>query len=457
VFNINFLQPHYDAEANLTATAMLDNKISQIITFFKKDIWEFPQDSFWKRALRIGIMAVQNFNRDECFLKASALTFYSLLSIVPTLAVFFAFAKGFGFTAILEREIQGQFHEQPEIAQKLIDFSYSMLSQAQGGIITGVGIVVLFWTIIKLLGNIESSLNDIWKVPAPRSFLRKLSDYLAIIIFCPIFFALSSSLAIYITSQVMKVTHRIEFLDAYSYWIFLFLHIIPYVLCWLLFSFIYLFMPNTKVPWRYAILAGIIAGTAYQILQLIYIRFQIGASSYGAIYGSFAALPLFLVWINLSWLIVLAGAEIAYAAENDSLTYGMSGQTGKSRTLASKEVLGLLIVDQCVQTFCKANPPLSIAQLSNQLGAAEKNVDQVVGELVQAHVLSEVKGTEANECYQPARNVKDIRIKLVADALNVAKRTQVYVYANPALTRMEETLAAFDKDAENSNVNISID
>lgn len=440
---------------------MLDNKIANVINFFKEDLWKPHFDpkkrSYFRKLLRICISTTQNFQLDECFLKASALTFYSLLSVVPILAVGFGFAKGFGFSQLLEREIKSQFHEQPEIANKIIEFSYSALAKAQGGIIAGVGVAILLWTIIKLLANIESSFNDIWKVPAPRSFIRKLSDYLAIIIFCPIFFGLSSSFVIYIYSEVMRVTHSVEFLGPYTNLIFFSLHIIPYFLCWLLFSFIYVFMPNTKVPWKYAIIAGIVAGTAYQIIQLIYIRSQIGVGSYGAIYGSFAALPLFLVWLNLSWITLLAGAEIAYAAENDALTYGISGEAGKNRRLTSKEVLGLLIVDQCVQAFCKGEHPLTTIELTNALGAVEKVVMQVIEELVEGNILSEVVRKNSEDAYQPSRNVKDITLKHVCDALNISKIQKTYVYDNQTLALLEQRLAEFDAEAEKCSANTSLE
>lgn len=434
--------------------------ISSLYKFLKEDIWHEPYDpkrpfrSFFVKILRICIETARRFERDDCFLKASALTYYSLLSIVPALAIGFGIAKGFGFSQVLEREIHGQFHEQPEIADKMIAFAYNLLAQAQGGVIAGVGIITLFWTVIKLLENIEISLNDIWKVPAPRSLARKFSDYLAIMIFCPIFFFISSSTTIFITTQVMKATKTISYLGAFRAWIFFSLHLIPYLLTWLSFSFVYIFMPNTKVPWRYAILAGIAAGTIFQLTQLIYIKFQIGVSSYGPIYGSLAAIPLFLVWLNLSWIIVLLGAEIACTSEEDKLNHYTPDDIGKNRVLASKHILGLLIVDYIVQAFAKGSPPISVPYLSRKLGAAEKNIRQVTEELALAGVLSEVKSDVSFECYQPARDVKDITLKYVFDALDQARHPRISIFSSEEYNKMEKAINAFEAAADKSKSNI---
>lgn len=253
--------------------------------------------------LRVIKATVEGFSRDLCFLHASALTYYTLLSIVPLLAVAFGIATGFGFETVLEAHLQERFPEHNEVVDYSIKFAYTMLEQTKKGPIAGIGAIVLFWSVIGLLNNIEVSFNEIWKVKTTRSFLRKCGDYLSVIVIAPIFFTISSSLTVYITTQL------------HDY----FLHVIPLLLIWMLFSFFYLFIPNRDVPFKYGVSSALISASAFLGLQWSYVYIQILLSRYNAIYGSFAALPLFLIWVQISWLIVLAGAELAYQMERQTL------------------------------------------------------------------------------------------------------------------------------------------
>ena len=298
---------------------------SRILHFIRVDIWRIrlrnlpPKKSFLIKQLRIVLLALRGFGDDKCLLRASALTFYSLLSIVPVLAMAFGIAKGFGLeTELVARlsELPERFPGQEKVLNDVIESAKNLLENTKEGVIAGIGVAVLFWTIIKVLGNIEKSFNDIWGVKKARSIGRKLSDYLSMMLVCPILFVMSSSVTVFIAGQIRLVTEKIALLGAISPFIFAILRLFPYCVIWIMFSFLYIFMPNTKVNFRSGILAGIVAGTTYQVVQWVYITFQIGVTKYNAIYGSFAALPLFLVWLQLSWLIVLFGEEISFAYQN---------------------------------------------------------------------------------------------------------------------------------------------
>jgi len=209
-----------------------------------------------------------------------------------------------------------QFSGQEEVLTTVISFANSLLANTKGGLLAGVGIMVLFWAVIKVLGNIEYSFNDIWGIKEGRTLGRKFSDYLSVMLLCPILMILASSVTVFITTQITLITAKVALLGMFSSIIFFVLKLLPYCLIWVLFTFLYIFMPNTKINFKSGILAGIIAGTLYQLVQWGYIVFQVGAAKYNAIYGSFAALPLFLIWLQLSWLIVLFGAELSFAHQN---------------------------------------------------------------------------------------------------------------------------------------------
>lgn len=415
--------------------------------------------SYWKTLFagtyRVALASARGFKDDDCSSKASALTFYTLLSIVPVLAVAFGIAKGFGFEKHLESEISHKFMEQREVVDKLIDFAYKTLQNTQSGLIAGIGLVVLFWSVLKLFGNIESSFNAIWKVKKSRTLARSFSDYLAMMLFCPIFFAASSSLSVFVTTQIVRYSQDNGVWETISPFFYLAFHLFPLVLAWLLFTALYSIMPNTKVPLKYAFIAGVCAGTAYQIVQALYIQFQIGLSSYGAIYGSFAALPLFLIWINTSWLIALGGAEIAYHAENDHVHYALS--RAPSQKLADARVLGLVIMQSCIKAFTEGTEPPSFYSLAEQTGAPVTVVRDIVHQLNNDRLLMEVNWQgSSGEYYLPGRDIKNITLKSVCDALDSARHEKYILVHGEDIEVYERALASIDSSIENSPLNTPI-
>lgn len=299
-------------------------KQSMFDRFRHLDVEDIPEDpakplkSFFIRALKIVFAAGIGFYKNECTLKASALTYYSLLTIVPFLAVAFGIATWFGLEKSLESAIFEKLKNQPEMANKIMDFTHTTLEHAHGWVIAGTGLLMLIWALFMLLACIEQSVNDIWKIEKTRSFSKILTSYLAIAFFCPIFLVTSSGISIYALREAVEASRAMGLSTTLNPFIYLIFDFVPLFLSWLLFSFIYFFASDTQMSWKSGVFAGIIAGTAYQVVQWTYFHFQIGASSYGAIYGSFAAIPLFLIWLNLSWLILLAGAEIAYQLKQAS-------------------------------------------------------------------------------------------------------------------------------------------
>ncbi|MBW2492543.1 MAG: YihY/virulence factor BrkB family protein, partial [Deltaproteobacteria bacterium] len=339
------------------STPAIKSWITRAIEFFTADIWRVRLEdlpfgkSFLIKQLRIIILTLRGFDEDRCFFRASSLTFYTLLSIVPVAAMLFGVAKGFGFEKLLRKEIFERFpgEAQQEVLTKVIEFAESMLEATKGGLIAGIGLIVLFWSVIKVLSYIETSLNDIWEIKQNRTWGRKFSDYLAVMILSPLLIIVSSSATVFITTQVTQLTNKIELLGMISPLIFLSFKLIPYVLVWILFSVIYILMPNTKVNLKAGIVAGIVAGTIFQIVQWGYISFQVGTARYNAIYGSFAALPLFLMWVQVSWWVVLFGAELSFANQNVA-TYEYEPDSSRVSP-AFKKLLTLQVAHLLIRNF----------------------------------------------------------------------------------------------------------
>ncbi|MFH2218870.1 MAG: YihY/virulence factor BrkB family protein, partial [Pseudomonadota bacterium] len=264
---------------------------SRVIDFFKTGIWrvrlrDLPRrKAFFIKQLRILFLTIQGFNHDKCPLRASALTFYSLLSIVPVAAMAFGIAKGFGFAKRLENLLYEKLPGQEEVLTQVIAFANTLLENTKGGVIAGIGIAVLLWSVIKVLSHIEGSFNAIWEIRKHRSIGRKITDYLSIMLICPFLLIMSSSVTVFITTQIKHITEKVALIGLFSPIIFFFLKLIPYGLVWVLFTTIYIFLPNTRVDFRSGIVGGVFAGTLYQIIQWTYINFQVLVAKYNAIYG----------------------------------------------------------------------------------------------------------------------------------------------------------------------------
>lgn len=367
--------------------------------------------TIWTRMLRVLYDAARGFIEDDCYSKASALTFYSLLSIVPILAVIFGIAKGFGLESALELEVSEQFGEQRELTSKLIQFAYSWLQTVKGGVIAGFGVFILFWSVLGLLSSIETTLNAIWKMPISRTIGRRISDYLATMVICPFFLITSSSITVWLSNLTQNVQSNV-FVEVVNPLLLFILKFFPFLLSWILFTFVYFFLPNTKVYMRSAVIAGVIAGTAFQIWQWLYIKFQIGVSSYGAIYGSFAALPLFLIWLQISWLILLAGAEMAFEIENDLfIPY--------RRTIyLSSKAAALLITYRCIEAFVKGNPPQTDRSFAHELGISLNHLHTLLEALQKERILSAISYKDRTIGYQPARAIETITFTMVCNAID---------------------------------------
>ncbi|MBW2559106.1 MAG: YihY/virulence factor BrkB family protein [Deltaproteobacteria bacterium] len=432
--------------------------VLRFIGFIKGDIWrirlkDLPRkQSFLIKQLRVFLLSIRGFAEDKCQLRASALTFYSLISIVPVAAMAFGIAKGFGFEKRLEQQLLEQFQGQEEIIAQVITFAQSLLSNTKGGLIAGVGIVVLFWAVIKVLGNIEDSFNDIWGIRETRSLGRKFSDYLSVMLLGPILMILSSSVTVFITTQVTLIMEKIALLGIFSPLISFVLKALPYGIIWVLFTFLYVFMPNTKVNFRSGLLAGIIAGTIYQIVQFGYITFQVGAARYNAIYGSFAALPLFLIWLQLSWLIVLFGAEFSFAHQNVD-TYEFEPDSLQISN-SFKRLLSLQITHLLVSNFAEGEKPLTAMQMSHRLEIPIRLVHQILYELGACGIVSDTKTDEYKEpAYQPARDIGTLTIQFVVNALEDRGTDAIPVAQTAEVQALSDILRVFRDEVAQSPSN----
>jgi len=427
------------------------------VEFLKREIWRVDLEplskwkAFWIRFLRIVIIISQGFSKSQIQQGASALTYYTLLAIVPVIALLIGIARGFFLEPALKTWLLREFAEQKNIIDKIFEFANASLKSAHQGIIAGVGTLVLLWAGIKIFLYIERVLNNIWEVKRGRTFARRFTDYLAMLLLCPIIVFLASGVTVYLSAALTALLSG-GVLKHIGPLILPLLNLIPIFLTCLLFTFLYIFMPNTRVRFLPALWAGIIAGFMYQCIQWLYLYFQIGVTSYNAIYGTFAALPLFLIWIHLSWVIILLGAKISFAFQNVNAFDFLSEDVHLSHRF--RTILSLRITHLCINNFCKATPPPSSIEISNKLSIPLPLAGHLLFQLVNANILSEVKrDMDQDVGFQPARSVDQLTIKSVIDMINM-RGEEIPLPPAPDLELILKSLEKFSLAIEESDGNI---
>lgn len=439
----------------------IEKIISKALKFITTDIWrirlsELPKSrSFLIKQLRIIIIAFNGFKENKCQLQASALTYYSLMAIVPVFAMMFGIAKGFGFEKNLEEFITQKLEGQEEVLNTVLEFVHTTIEGTKGGLIAGVGLALLFWSVMQLLSSIEGSFNDIWEIKKSRNFVRKFADYLSIMLIAPVLIIVSSSMSFYIKSTLIKLSQEVEIVNMISPYLFSVLRFIPYILIWFLLTLIYMIMPNTNVKFKPALFGGIVAGSLFQLMQYWYFGIQMKVSGYNAIYGSFAALPLLLLWLQISWLAILLGAEIAFAAQNVSKFEYEKDSHNISNNF--RRQLALLISNKVFKNFNEGVEPLTSTEISKELEIPIRIVRRIVHELVECKVFSEVT-TEAykERAYQPARNINTIKVKDVFEALDEKGVKDIKIKQTEELKRIEDILGSFNFSINDSDNNVLI-
>ena len=387
--------------------------LARTIRFVTYDIWRITENEvsglkeIYINIIKTVILAVRGFQSENLQTKASALTYSTLLSIVPLLAVLLGIAKGFGFQGTVRQELFDYFPGHEMELNKAFEFVESYLAQAQGGVIIGVGLILLFYTVINLISSVEDTFNDIWQIQKSRPWYRKISDYLALFLVLPVLMTASSGLSIFMS------TLQNSFLGQYLFFtplMELFLHIAPYIITTLAFTGLYVSLPNTKVRFVNGLVAGFIAGCAFQLFQFIYISGQIWVSKYNAIYGSFAALPLLLLWLQLSWVSCLVGAELSYASQN--VKKFSFERDSKSISRRYKDFLTLLIASLIIKRFVKGEKPYTADELSDAYRIPIRITTQILYLLTELNIIIEVNygNDDRVAYYQPAIDVNKITV-----------------------------------------------
>lgn len=441
-------------------TKLVTRVLNQVKSL-NETIWHTPLSELSKRKtflikqLRIILLATRGFINDKVQLRASALTLYSLLSVIPIAAIAFAIAKGFGLDQNLEQLITKEFESHKEILNWLLTNARNALQETKGGYIAGVGIIILFWSVMSLLDQIEDSFNHIWQVSSSRSWYRKFTDYLTIMLIAPILLILSGSITVFISTELTDFMSRAPILSFFKPLISFLIKLSPYFLTWIILTLIFIVMPNAKVKLLPAMVSGIIAGTIIVLLQWLYIDLQFGITKLSAIYGSFAAVPLFIIWMQASWIIVLLGAELSFANQNVS-RYEFESEALHISNY-QKRALILMMMNTIIRNFAVGGKPLSAETIGKNLKVPVRLSRDILQDLTNAGLVSIVFENEEKEhLYQPALDINQLTVSFVLSRLDKRGTEHRMVIKNREYDKVIGMLEKFDKLIAKSNSNILI-
>ena len=391
-------------------------RLSDIITFFtdtvfRKGAGEYrnPVARWAVRQYKLLFYTVQGLSSHGTMVRSAALTFYTLMSLVPVVALVFAVVKGFGLAEGLEQNLYEVLPQSPEVIDYVVGFAQKALARTQGGWVALVGVLTLFWAVIKVFGSIEDAFNNIWEVRSTRSAARKYGDYIAVVVVAPILWVISSSMGNY-AAEILGVagSPALEVLSRAG----------SLVVAWVMFTFIYVVLPSTKVRFTAALTAGVVAGTAFVLFQWGYVYLQRWMTSYNAIYGSFAALPLFLLWMQISWEILLLGGELSFAYQNVARFDEERESLLVSYDCRRKLMVGVMVLVS--RAFRDGRGAVSFSEIRDRLDVPTRIMNNILYTRVQARMLNEIRteGTDYDLEYAPARDISTLRVYDILSAVD---------------------------------------
>ena len=410
----------------------------QNVKYCTVDVWDDTKSLWSVKAVKVVNLSVRSFLDRDLQMRSCALTYSTVLAIVPALAMLFAIARGFGFQNLLQSELFKYFAAQRQALETALGYVENYLAHASQGVFIGIGLVFLLWTLVSLMSNVEDTFNHVWGVTTKRTLQRKFTDYTALFLLIPVLMVCSAGISIFLSdtvqhvfgdNQLKPIVHRL-------------LALMPIVISWLIFTAAYFLIPNTKVKFKGALIAGILCGTLFHVVQWLFVTGQVYVSKYNAIYGSFAFLPLVLVWMQLSWLITLAGVVLTYAWQNiDSFAYRDKAKD-VSQSYANQMAIAVLTL--ATHRFKKRQPALTREELISEYGIPGALADKLLCRLQRAGLLIVVATDKDNEkeAYQPAYDPDDLTVNTAFNALSDLGNTHFIHQADtrlaPILDRISE-------------------
>ena len=379
-------------------------KISNWYSYASSGVWDDPSNKTRVKVVKVINLSFRSFMDRDLQTKSMSLTYSTVLAIVPTFAMIFAIGRGFGFQNLLEDQLLMNFPAQKSFITFALKFVDSYLNQASQGVFVGVGLIFLLYTLVSLLSDIETNFNQIWDIKKDRSILQKVTDYIAICLLVPIMMICSSGVSIFMSSTLQSNDH-FAFLTPI---VNVALEASPFILAFMAFSISFCMIPNTRVKVKYATTSGAICAIIFQILQMLFLSGQLYVSKYNAIYGSFSFLPLLLIWLQLSWLILLFGCVLTYSLQNIFAFNFLDNSVPPSRSLETKVMLIIMAIT--ARRFHNGETPLSAQEISVNYNLPIRMVNRLCNKLKKAGLINLVVKENETMGVTPAVDTDELTV-----------------------------------------------
>jgi len=409
----------------------MKKRINSIIRFIRYDMWrrtatEF--DGFFQRLgyiiIRTIVLVIRAFASKNLNDKAKSITYSLIFAIVPILAMIIAIADGFGVKGIIEKQLNSSFLGETNLVPTIMEMVERYLETAQGGVFIGIGLLILLWAVYSFFQSVETAFNQIWNVKRSRSILRQATTYIAIVVFIPVIIVCSAGLTIAIQSAAEGLIqwpwlHDFILTDDARY--------LQFLMCWIAFTWMYIAIPNTKVRWVNALVPGILMGSLFQLLQMFSVYLIALLSRTSIVYGAFAVIPILLTLLQYTSLLLLIGAEMTYAIQNNEEFEYEHDLNSMSRRY--KDFIMLYLLSVIIRRFESDEAPLTAHELAVRDNLPIRLVNQLLSRMVETGLLREVYVEDKSErTFQPALDTHKMTVGMVIDRID-AQGTEQFLQA----------------------------
>ena len=411
----------------------MNKRLQQIREFIQYDLWRqshmdihTPKKRWLYRFLQTIILVARGFKDQVLVVRANSLSFALLFAFIPMLALIYAIARGFGFEETVQHTISSSFLAEANVAPVLLEWIERYLETAREGLFLGIGLIVLIWAVYAFFNMLENSFNSIWNVKQSRSFARRMTNYVMTLLLVPVLVVVTSGISIFLNSTEILAPVLDGILPIRKFM----LRFLPFVATAGVFTWIFIAIPNTKVKFSSAIIPGILMGLLYQLVQALSMFLVVLFTRMSIVYGAFSAIPLVLIWLHITCWLLLIGAELAFAIQNNDLfAYEKDLKTMSRRY---KDYVMLYLLSIIIRRFEAGESPQTAQKMAAEHQLPIRLVQQLLSRLEETSIVRRVyTEDEEEQAFVPALDTKTITVEMVIGRIS-AQGTEEFLQHTPA-------------------------
>ena len=411
----------------------MNKRLQQIREFIQYDLWRqshmeihAPKKRWLYRFLQTIILVARGFKDQVLVVRANSLSFALLFAFIPMMALIYAIARGFGFEEIVKSTISSSFLAEANVATVLLEWIERYLETAQDGLFLGIGLIVLIWAVYAFFNMLENSFNSIWNVKQSRSFARRMTNYVMTLLLVPVLVVVTSGISIFLNSTEVLASVLDGIVPIRKFM----LRFLPFVATTGVFTWIFIAIPNTKVKFSSAIIPSILMGLLYQVVQALSMYLVVLFTRMSFVYGAFSAIPLVLIWLNVTCWLLLIGAELAFAIQNNDMFAYEKDLKAMSRRY--KDYVMLYLLSVIIRRFEAGEAPQTAQDMAAENQLPIRLVQQLLSRLEETVIVRRVYIEDEEEhAFIPALDTKAITVEMVIGRIS-AQGTEEFLQHTPA-------------------------